>query len=449
MFLPPRLLPAQISAWNFAAFWNEDDGGPWVGAPYRWSMTVNVTAQTHGSHLTREPFSYNGLDIAVGDWFADIPYGRAVRVVSVTSSTDLDATVVVEDVDRFNTITSNGQGIGEVGADGFFFSLSDTGQPILGPASTTTLLGANPAWVGDQISRFAYRNLVQSFFRVEQPGHTLAVGDVVRIRTEAPDQGEYEKVVQGQSVEGVVGVVNSVGTPGVNWFTFRPSGRVVANLAPLLPGSPGEFIYLDGLGAYTATRPNAFAKPIFIRLSGNGSLGLQLDRNVDSTPPTTGYIAQTYVVATIAERDLLIGLNDGDQVKVRDSGNGEWSQFLYDDGQWNLLVTQDASNTDAETLDVQITAETTTGTLGVISRDSSISIIAVVVEEAFSANAMLTIGTTGEDDAFMGPLLSDLTLPAVYTASPSVVVSSETPVTYTLSGATGTTGRATVSVSYL
>ncbi len=49
----------------------------------------------------------------------------------------------------------------------------------------------------------------------------------------------------------------------------------------------------------------------------------------------------------------------------------------------------------------------------------------------------------------MGPLLSDLTLPAVYTASPSVVVSSETPVTYTLSGATGTTGRATVSVSYL
>lgn len=452
MFLPPRLIAASVNMIDATENWPESDGGFYDSFPYRWRVQMNVATQNHGSHRTREPYLYNALDVKVGDWLSDIPRGLACQIIEIeeVSPGGESITVIVEDVDRFNIqIGSDGSGIGSAPCDALIYSLSDEGTPILSPAPAA-LIGQNASFIADQISRFAFRNIIRSFFRVEQVGHALQVGDVIRIRTEEPNVGTYEKVVGGSSVEGVVGVVNSIGTPGVNWFTFRPSGRVVAQLTPTLPGVAGNLIYLDDNGAYTTSRPSTFAKPIFIRLTGDGSLGLQVDRNVDPLPPAAvqqGYIAQTYIVDDLAARDALTNLNEGDIVKVRNMGNGEWATFIYDHTAWSLLNTQDSSNTDAETLHFEVT-ETGTFMIGTVSASSRVTVVTVTVTEAFSANATLTVGTDMNPSVLMGPDLSDLTMLASFSSTPAVVFEGPSDTDIKVFVNASGPGRALIAITY-
>lgn len=446
MFVPPRVLSVVLETVEEIESWSETDGGFYDSYPFRWRVTMTVAPQGHGSHRTRELYTYNAHDIAVGDWVSDIALGLAVQIVEIETVDDLGAslTVIVEDVDRFNTLTgSDGTGIGSTGGEAIVYTLSDTGMPVLGPAPAA-LVGKNVAWSIDQLSRFSYRNLVQSYYRVEQPAHGLAVGDVVRIR----EDGVYEKVLPGSAIEGVVGVVNSVGVPGVNWFTYRPSGRVVKGVVPPLPGTPGNLIYLDWSGAYTAVRPNAYAKPIFIRL-GAPDLGLQLDRNVDTlAPASAGYIAQTYVVNTLDERDALVDLNSGDQVKVRNMGNGEWAQFIYDDGAWVLTVTQDASHTDAETFEVTVT-ERGTYAIATVSAGSRVTMVTVTVEETFPLGANICVGTEAKHNLLMSADHSDTMTPGAYTSTPAMVFEGDdTDILVFVSAPAGQSGKAIVALSY-
>ncbi len=42
---------------------------------------MTVTATAHGSHLTRDDFQYNGLDVTVGDWIADVTGGKCLKLL--------------------------------------------------------------------------------------------------------------------------------------------------------------------------------------------------------------------------------------------------------------------------------------------------------------------------------------------------------------------------------
>ena len=116
---PAKVLTISIASISNHAQWSHNDGDGdkwWSGGSnpkqYQWEVTGTVTAQTHGSHLTRKDFEYNGLDVQVGDWVAGATTGVCCRIVSISSKTSTSVTMVVEDWLRYNTFrSSSGNGI--------------------------------------------------------------------------------------------------------------------------------------------------------------------------------------------------------------------------------------------------------------------------------------------------------------------------------------------------
>jgi len=450
MFMPSRLLVVTTTNIEQTDFWQEalGDGDPWVGYPFRWRVTCDVTPQQHSSPFTRQPYYYDGMDIRVGDWIADVATGRAVQVITIESQSPTSATVIVEDVDRYNTYsdpTGQGVGIGPLGT-AFLFTLGDDGLPILSPMTVSaTALQANLAWQLDQISRFRHRNMLRSYYRVNQPGHEFVVGDAIRLNND----GLYSKVdPTSGSVLGTVGTVNSVGVPGAAWFTYRPVGQVVTNIAPSLPGAPGDLIYLAADGSYTTARPTRWARPIYIRLE-TPDTGILIDRGVD-TAGSLGYTTNVYVVPNDELSDLEGKVNPGDQVHVEDAGNGEWKHLIrHSDDTWHLLVTEDASDTDAETLSIEVdTASDEANPIGTVSAGGRVTSVVVRVLEPFDGNATLSVGTSTNPGELMGNEQVDLTVVGTYTTNPVCQFTTETDVLAFVDAAGSSGGRAKVTITY-
>lgn len=447
-FLPPYIMAVTLNDVNAVEFWEADDGtgDPWVGAPYRWSISLLVSPQLHSCHLTPTPFQYDGNDVAVGDWIADLTLGYAVRVVEIITPGFDTVECIVEDVDRFNTFCDTSQSGNGIGAgQGFVFRLGDDGLPILGPmTSNSGNLTLNYAWQLDQISRFRYRNYLRSHYPVTQPGHAFVEGDLLRM---TPDG--YIKATASDAVGHVVGTVSAIGIPSVDWFNYRPVGRVVENL-PALPGVAGDLVYLDDTGALTASKPSAWARPVYIRLETE-TKGIVLDRGVE-TENKNGYSSQIYVVDDMAGRAALTGINPGDQALVRSMGNGEWAHFIYElNGGWTLLVTQDASNVDTGTKQVILTFDSTTpGTIWTISPGRRVEEVTVQVIEAFDGGATITVGDDEDNARLMGSDQSDLSIASDYMTSPAHLYTDnvDTEIKYYLNANSATTGRALVTVSY-
>lgn len=355
---------------------------------------------------------------------------------------------MVEDVDRFNIFNDpyqQGSGIG--GGQGAIFRLADDGLPILSPMSQAFgLLGQNLAWQMDQISRFRYRNYLRSNYPVYQDGHTFNVGDLIRMT-----EFGYVKATADDAAGSLVGSVSDVGTPGPSWFTYRPVGRVVENINPPLPGVPGELLYLDTDGSLTIHKPNAWAKPVYIRLETENK-GIFLDRNVD-TVSKEGYSSQTYVVANINERDDLDGLNLGDQCLIKDGGNGEWNHYIYEaNDTWTLMGTQDSSNVDSATKSIEIThLSDPSGIIATISTGRRIEAVVVNVKEAFDGDVTLTVGVDANHAFLMAAAQNDPSVEGAYETTPACVLKNggmDTRVKYWLATSGSTKGKATITVTY-
>ena len=116
--VPNKVLATSISSVSGHAYWPHQNGtgdlwyeGVGTKKYYQWTVTFSVTEQLHGSHLTRDDFKYNGLDIVVGDWLGQASSGDCWKVISVTSKTTTSVTCIVEDWLRYNTFrASNGNG---------------------------------------------------------------------------------------------------------------------------------------------------------------------------------------------------------------------------------------------------------------------------------------------------------------------------------------------------
>lgn len=448
--LPPRILRVSIPQLDPTENWTVDDGtgDPWLGYPYRWRATVSVAPQTHSFHMTPTPFQYDGTSVVVGDWFSDFMTGNALKIVEIESQGQDQITVILEDVDRYNTFNDPfTAGIGASSGDGVIFSLGDDGLPILAPMTPIQgVLGPNLGWQLDQISRFRYRNYLRSHYPVRQPGHEFSVGEFLVLGTEG-----YEKASADNYVEAIVGTVSAVGIPSGDWFNYRPVGRVVENIEPTLPGNPGDLIYLSATGDYTLVRPTSWAKPIYIRLE-TGSKAIQLDRNVEAIGKN-GYSSQTYVVTSIAERDELVDLNVGDQALVKNMGNGEWSHYIYEEGdEWTLLVTEDASNVDSASKQITVTYQSDPSSIiGAVSTGRRIERVVVQVTEAFDGVASIMVGIDTNKSWFMTEDQNDLSVEGDYKSEPACILKNsgaDTIVKYWLTTAGCTKGRAVVSITY-
>ena len=246
---PAKVLSINITSINGNTRWSENDGAGdkwWSGGSnpkyYQWEITGTVTAQAHGSHLTRKDFEYNGLDVQVGDWIAGATTGTCCRIVSISAKTASSVTMVVEDWLRYNTFRSNvGNGIFNTGYC-VIFQLNENGHPMLDPVPTSI---TSADFYLNINSRFQYLN-PQMHYVLDKTAHGFGVGDLVSCSSSG-----FVKTNSSTTTK-VIGTVTN--TVGANQFMIRPNTRII-DFLPEIPGSVGDFVYADTgtPGAFTTS----------------------------------------------------------------------------------------------------------------------------------------------------------------------------------------------------
>lgn len=331
--LPNKLLKITQTTLQTLATWDEfENGDMFTGFPYRWEIQLDVDPQIHSSPSSITPYQYDGLDIKVGDWVTTAEGGVAVRIYEIVSQTSIQAVVRVEDVDRFNIMSDfSFAGVG-ISADGqgYVFEVDEDGLPVLGPAGAFYL---GVTLQTDLMARFSRRNAVKKYVKVEQTGHTLAVGDIIFL----DDDGVYKAIEASEAnknkLDRIIGFVSEVGIPGVNFFAYTPRGQLRKNISPALPTGmlPGQIAYLDPVlpGKLTATKPQKNAVPVYIRLTDD-TTGILINGGAGSgNSGPLGYYESSYVVADLTARDAIpvADLELGDSALVLDNGTGTWAYY--------------------------------------------------------------------------------------------------------------------------
>lgn len=295
-----------LEAWPYEDF----PGDPyWQGGstpkPYRWILKMNVSAQTHGDPSTREPFRYNGVDIFVGDWISDDVLGFSLKVISISEKTTNSATIVVEDVDRYNTFMSEtGDGLFSIPGDGIIYEISDERMPILNPLPSSL---TSFRFSGEITARFQNNNPLYRY-RFSQPNHTLSDNDAVWVDS---GDGEIKTVSNSDNMKVMIGTVDRVG-PGDDIFYIIPSTKIVEGIDPPLPGTAGVVVYIDSsTGEFTTVESG---KAAYIQ--------------VTNTVPD-----ETRSNASIVTQGNILGVND-----VGVTFTGTTLQSVVDD--INLLTSQ-------------------------------------------------------------------------------------------------------------
>ena len=257
--IPSKVLAVDVTTINGSEEWPFDDNSGdrwWEGglSPryYRWEIQLTVTAQNHGSHLTRDDFQFNGLDVVVGDWIAGATTGQCLKIISVSSKTANSVTCIVEDWLRYNTFKSaNGNGIFNPGK-AVVFTINENGLPMLDPLPTSIV---SSDFYSNVNSRFQYLN-PQLNYVLEKQNHGFQKGDVICMSND----GFYVKA-NSTVLTKQFGVVTHAG-PGPNQFMIQPSNRII-DFNPAIPGSAGDFVYADTDGDLTTTNTG---KIIFLKI---------------------------------------------------------------------------------------------------------------------------------------------------------------------------------------
>jgi len=260
--VPAKVMPATVNTLVATDYWEHDDnlGDKWWEGgdnpqPYRWEITVTLVPVEHGSHLTRTPYRFNGLDVIVGDYIAGSTDGKAVQIVSILEKTDTQVRCIVEDVLRYNTFRNpSGVGIFTVPGQVVIFQLNEFGEPMIDPLPIGVV---SEDFYPNVNSRFKYLNL-RSHFVLDKENHGFQEGDVIAIS----DDGVFE-LSDSSNLDKLIGTVSHAG-PGPNKFMLRPLNGLI-DFVPTLPGNAGDFIYASSDGSGDLTVNNSGA-PIFLNI---------------------------------------------------------------------------------------------------------------------------------------------------------------------------------------
>ena len=244
---PNKILVVNTTTISGDSFWPHANGAGdiWYegsASPryYRWEVTFTVAATSHGSHLTRDDFSFNGLDIVVGDWIAGASDNKCLKIISISSKTADSVTCVVEDWLRYNTFKeSTGSGIFNTGSC-IVFTLNENGIPMLDPLPSA----ASGTFFSEVVSRFNYLN-PQINYVLDQNSHGFIKGDVIAVT-----ENGFARA-NALTADRMIGIVTESG-PGPDQFMILPNNRII-DFDPNIPGTQGEYIYVDSNGTLSNT----------------------------------------------------------------------------------------------------------------------------------------------------------------------------------------------------
>ena len=202
---------------------------------YRWRITLSIDVQQQSSYMTRNPGEYNGQDVTVGQWIADINSGQAWQIILIESKSINSVIAIVQDIYRYNTFRDpSKQGNGSPSFGNYIvFNISDTGLPQIDPIPAA---GISSMFTQNINSRFEYINL-QFDYPLYQEGNSFVINDVI-----AADSVSNSFVLSNANNKIVIGRVTSVSDTISGWFTINPVQKIVGFL-DYLPGNIGDIIY--------------------------------------------------------------------------------------------------------------------------------------------------------------------------------------------------------------
>ncbi len=260
--VPPKVLGGSITSTSVSEYWIYANGSEdkwWVAGTspkgWKYELTIDITEQQHGSHLTRKPFRYNGMDVKVGDWLAYINDGSCMKIVSVISKTESQVVIIAEDYQRYNTFKNvTGQPTG-AGGSVTIFELQESGIPVIDPLPT----GPGNKFQTNVGARFAHQN-VRDNYELYLTNNSLVKGTVV-----SAINGDIT-ASDCNTASNMVGVVTMPG-PGPDYVTIRPHNKFVDNDTTIPSGNIGDKIFLDNDGSLTLDAANSCGSVAYITIN--------------------------------------------------------------------------------------------------------------------------------------------------------------------------------------
>lgn len=250
--IPVLSLPAAINS-------NPSNGAtlPWNGAAksYQWGAVLTITAQSNSGVAIRQKFTYNGLDVNVGMWIANLSTGLAWQITSISAKTATSVTVTLQDIFRYNTYrdtTHTGNGKPTTGSY-VIFSLSEAGLPVIDPTPT----GTTTNFLSNLVSRFQYVN-TQNDFVITQSGIAGPLASVYFAGGGTASAGSgyvpgvYSNVpLLGGSGSGAQAIVEVNPAGAVSSVTVTTSGTGYLVTTPASPSNPVTInnVNLGGTGS--------------------------------------------------------------------------------------------------------------------------------------------------------------------------------------------------------
>ena len=251
-----------------------------VAKDFRWRVTLTVSEQQHSSYLTRKPGAYNGQDITVGDWVANLTTGQAWQIISIDSKTETEIVAILQDIYRYNTFRNQSQNGDGAPISGTYvvFDIGNTGSPEIDPIPSA---GTSSTFTQNLQSRFEYINL-QFDYPLYQEGNSFAVNDVI-----AADSVNNSFVLSDSTNRIVIGRVTSISDTIPGWFTINPVQKIV-DFLDYLPGDVADILYtsLTVPGEITTTPGGS---EIYIKLRNNTS---SISLSTEDGPTTPGNVFQ-------------------------------------------------------------------------------------------------------------------------------------------------------------
>lgn len=276
---------------------------------YRWRISMTVDTQTQSSYLTRSPGIYNGQDITVGQWIANLTTGQAWQIITIEAKSETAVTAIVQDIYRYNTFRDpSGAGNGAPNSGTYVvFNVGDTGVPEIDPVPPS---GVSSTFGINIQSRFEYINL-QYDYPLYQAGNTFNVNDAI-----AADATTNSFVLSSATQNVVIGRVTSISDTIPGWFTINPVQKIVDGL-DYLPGDVADIIYTSTTipGEITITPGGS---EIYVKLRNNTS---SVSVNTLPGPTTPGSIVQLNGVdVTIGGSGTINDLNTAVNLLVAQTG---------------------------------------------------------------------------------------------------------------------------------
>jgi len=253
---------------------------PPIQKDFRWRVSMSIDNQTQSTYNTRAPGVYNGQDVTVGLWLANVITGQCWQIITIESKTVSSVTAIVQDIYRYNTFRDpSGSGNGGPNTGTYIiFNIGDTGVPEIDPVPPS---GISSTFGINIQSRFQYINL-QYDYPLYESGNAFALNDVI-----AADSVTNSFVLANAAKQMVVGRVTSISDTISGWFTINPVQKIVDYL-DYLPGNVGDIIYASTTSPGDITLTPGGSQ-IYINLRANTS---SISNSTASGPTVTGNVFQ-------------------------------------------------------------------------------------------------------------------------------------------------------------